>query len=222
LGLALSILNAYTVVSMASPEKESAVLMGAISVNGEVMVNGTSAFSSSNIFSGSTIETGPASSAVVRLGPSAGIELLPNSVLRLSFDEKAVHASLDKGQTRVSTQTGIKAVVQTRDGTVLAGDAQPNLFLVSVECGNTSVSTRQGDVELQAANTRRMIPGGHRDSIGAPAPGCIPLKDDDDDDDDDEGISGRAIAGILTGAVAAILITIIIVDRNDDVVSPTK
>jgi phage baseplate assembly protein gpV len=219
LGLTLSILNVCTAVSIAAPpEIEPTTLMGAISVTGEVRVNGATTFSGGTIFPGSTIETGPASSAVIRLNAGAGVELLPNSVLRLSFDDKSVNGSLDRGQTRFSTTTGIRASVQTGDGVVLSHDAQPSQFFVSIECGNTTVDAQQGNVELRAEDAQRIVAAGHRDSIGSPAAGCLPLKDDDDD-----GLSDRAVAAIITGGVAAILITIIVVNRDDDnVVSPVK
>lgn len=218
--LAKAILNACLMVPVASGHgKESAVMMGEVSITGEVRVNGAATLSGNTIFSGSTIETGPASSAVIRLGGSAGIEMSPNSTLKLSFDDKAVHCSLERGRTRLSTQRGVKAVVLTRDGAVSGGsEAGPNLFLVSVDCGNTSVDAQQGDLELQMAGAQRMVTAGHRDSINPLTPGCAPFQDDEDND----GLDERTIAAILTGSVAALLITIIVVNRNDDVVSPMK
>lgn len=218
--LAKAILNACLMVSVVSGyAKESAFMMGEVSVKGEVRVNGAAAFSGSTIFSGSMIETGPASSAVIGLGGSARIELSPNSTLRLSFDDTAVHCSLERGRTRFFTQRGVKAVVLTRDGAVSdGGKAQPHLFLVSVECGNTSVDAEQGELELGVAGTQRLVPAGHRDSISPPILGCVPFRDDEDND----GSDSRTIAAILAGAVAALLITIIVVNRSDDVVSPMR
>ena len=203
--LAVAVLCTSSMVALAAPQQAQAGPSGDLSVVGEVTVNGTKAISGATVFSDSTITTAQGSSAVVSLGKLGRVELLPNSSLKLSFNEDNVTGALDSGRVRVSTPSGVNASVTTKDGSAVADNRQPNVFLVDVECGNTVVNTQAGRVELCAGNSVKQVAAGNQDTAGQPAPGtrCTRLATPGM-----EGIGGGALAALLLaagGAIAAAL-----------------
>src|ERR671920_861872 len=96
LALTLAILCTYSMVGLAQTGQTGPT--GDLSVVGEVSVNGTNAISGATVFSDSTITTGQNSSAVVSLGKLGRVELMPNSSLKLTFNEGTVTAMLDAGK----------------------------------------------------------------------------------------------------------------------------
>jgi hypothetical protein len=182
----------YSMVALAAPQQGPT---GDLSVVGEVTVNGTSAISGATVFSDSSITTGANSSAVVSLGKLGRVELLPNTSLKLSFTEAGLTGMLDAGRVRVSSSSGVSAVVTTKDGSAVADNAQPNVFMVDVECGNTLVSTQSGRVELRAGSAVKQIAAGNQDTAGQAAPGTRCTR-----------FTAPAMAGLGGGALAALLI----------------
>jgi hypothetical protein len=92
-------------VALASPGKAAGELAvsGKI-VNGEapfVFVNGEVARSGRSVFSGSTISTSDSTNAVINLSKLGKIELAPNTVLNLTFDEKGIFGDLTSGTVTV-------------------------------------------------------------------------------------------------------------------------
>ena len=227
--LAVAILSMYSMVGLAAPRQGQTGPSGDLSVVGGVSVNGASAISGATVFSDSTITTADKSSAVVSLGKLGRVELLPNTSLKLNFTDTGVTGSLAAGRVRFSTPTGITASVTTKDGSAIADIAQPNVFTVDVECGNTVVNTQSGRVELRAGNTTKQIAAGNQDAAGQAAPGtrCARLTRGDTFG----GISGGALAALLAaaaGAVAAAIIAATSDDQDFDVgggsttISPTR
>lgn len=221
-GLAIAILSVYSMVVLATPGQTGP--SGELSVSGQVTVNGQSAISGATVFSDSTITTAKGSSAVVSLGKLGRVELLPESSMKLSFNDSGLTASLEAGRVRVSSSSS--ASVITGDGSVIANSA--SVFMVDVECGNTKVDTQSGNVELRAGGTVKQIAAGSQDSAGTAAPGtrCTRLKTEGM-----KGIGGGALAALLLAAGGAIAAAIIAgSSENNDldigggttVVSPTK
>ena len=225
LALALAILCTYSMVGLAQTGQTGPT--GDLSVVGEVSVNGTSAISGATVFSDSTITTGQNSSAVVSLGKLGRVEVLPESSLKLSFSDTGVSVMLDQGRVRLSTSSGTNATVTTKDGTAVADNSQPNMFLVDVECGNTLVSTQNGRVELRAGNSVKQIAAGSQDTAGTAQPGtrCTRLTMPDM-----KGLSGGALAALLLAAGGAIAAAIIASGSDNDfnfggtpiVISPSR
>src|SRR5436305_10562985 len=120
--VAVAILSVYSMVALATPGQKAA--SGELSVSGQVTVNGQSAISGATVFSDSTIETAANSSAVVSLGKLGRVELLPSTIMKVSFSETGITASLESGRSRVSVSQGISATVNTKDGAVVADKAQ--------------------------------------------------------------------------------------------------
>ena len=103
--LCVAILATYSMVALASPGKAAGELAvsGKI-VNGEapfVLVNGEAARSGRSVFSGSTITTSESTNAVINLSKLGKIELAPNTVLNISFDDKGIFGDLTSGTVSV-------------------------------------------------------------------------------------------------------------------------
>ena len=225
LALAMAVLCVQSMVALAAQQGQTGPT-GDLSVVGEVTVNGTSAISGATVFSDSTVTTGQNSSAVVSLGKLGRVELLPNSSMKLSFNDTGVTGMLSQGRVRVSSSSGVNASVTTKDGMAVADVNQPNVFMVDIECGNTLVSTQSGRVELRAGDSVKQIAAGNQDTAGQATPGtrCTRFTQPDM-----RGLSGGALAALLLavgGAVAAAIIA----SQDDDfefgdgpiVISPSR
>ncbi len=182
-----------------------------ISVVGQVTVNGTNTTSGTTIFSDSTITTEKSSSAVVSLGKLGRVEVLPQSTVKLSFDDAGVTCMLEAGRVRVSTSSGFNGSVNTKDGVVTADNAQGNSFTVDVECGNTVVSTESGRVELRAGSAVKQIAAGNQDSAGQATAGTRCAAGTNDKG----GVGAATIAGILLAA-GGVIATAIFLGQDDE------
>jgi hypothetical protein len=213
LALALAIVCTYSMVALAAPQQGQTGPTGDLSVVGEVSVNGTNAISGATVFSDSTITTGQNSSAVVSLGKLGRVEVLPNSSLKLSFNDTGVNGMLDSGRVRVSSSSGVAATVTTKDGAAVADNNQANTFMVDVECGNTVVSTQSGRVELRAGSTVKQIAAGGQDTAGTATPGtrCTRFQQPEM-----RGLSGGALAALLLAAGGAVAAAIIAATQDND------
>ena len=211
LSLAVTVLCTYSMVALAAPQTAPS---GELSVVGQVSVNGTNAISGATVFSDSAITTGQNSSAVVSLGKLGRVELMPNSSLKLTFSEGAVTGALDAGKVRFSTSTGVAASVVTKDGTAVADNSSPNVFVVDVECGNTVVATQAGRVELRSGSTVKQIAAGNQDTVGVAQPGsrCTRLTRDTAFG----ALSGGALALLLLGIGGAIAAAILAAREDNE------
>jgi hypothetical protein len=227
LALALAILSMYSMVALAAPQQGQTGPSGDLSVVGEVSVNGTSAISGATVFSDSTVTTAKGSSAVVSLGKLGRVEVLPESSVKLSFTDAGVTGMLDSGRVRFSTSSGINASVTTKDGTAVADNSQPNVFMVDVECGNTVVSTQSGRVELRAGSAVKQIAAGNQDTAGQATPGtrCTRFTQPRM-----RGLGGGALAALLLAAGGAVAAAIFAASQDNEfdfggnpvVISPSR
>ena len=227
--LAVAVLSVYSMVVLATPGQLGQTgASGELSVSGQVTVNGQSAISGATVFSDSTVETAKGSSAVVSLGKLGRVELLPGTIMKISFNETGMTGMLSAGRVRVSSSSGISAIVETKDGSVIADNTQANAFTVDTECGNTIVATQVGKVELRAGSSVKQIAAGSQDTAGQAAPGtrCTRLRTEGM-----KGIGGGALAALLLAAGGAIAAAILAGrSENNDlefggsvvVISPTK
>ncbi|MDQ6785818.1 MAG: hypothetical protein M3033_03225 [Acidobacteriota bacterium] len=103
--LVVATMATYSMVALANSEKIAGeILINGKTVNGQnpsVKVNGETAQSGRSIFSASTIATPEDASAVVNLGKIGKIELEPNTILSLTFDEKGINGNLAAGRVTV-------------------------------------------------------------------------------------------------------------------------
>lgn len=224
--VSVAVLSVYSMVALANPGQAKA--SGELSASGQVTVNGASAISGATIFSDSTVATGANSSAVVSLGKLGRVELLPNTTVKLSFNDASISPMLDGGRLQVATLAGVAAIVTTRDGSVVADASQAASFMVDVECGDTRVASQAGLVELRAGGKVTPVAAGSTETAGTPQPGtrCTRLQKPPM-----PGLSGGAMAALLLAAGGAIAAAIFAgrSDNNDlnfggsvTVISPTK
>lgn len=199
---AVAVLCVYSTVALAQVRDTT----GEITVSGQVTINGQSSVSNSTVTSGSTIVTGSNSTAVVSLGKNGRVELLPDTTLSLRFSGNSIVASLNAGKVRVSNAAGIASTVTTRNATVVADAGQANVFSVDIGCGDdlkcaqTFVETASGLVTLRSGTTDKQVAAGTDAVAGnASQTGCKPCLRPG-------SAPPTAIAGIGTGALAALLI----------------
>lgn len=227
--LAVAVLSVSSMVVLASPGLQGQTgPSGELSVSGQVTVNGQSAISGATVFSDSTIVTAPNSSANISLGKLGRVELMPSSSMKLSFNESGISGTLDAGRARISTSAGISANIATKDGAVVADNAQANSFSIDTECGNTIVATQAGRVELRSGSQVKPIAAGSQDTAGTAQPGtrCTRLTRPDTFGH----LGGGALAALLLAAGGAIAAAILASRQNNDLnfggtvieVSPTK
>jgi hypothetical protein len=122
--LMIAMFATTSMIAFAAPERNSA--MGELTVSGAsvdgsgpaVMVNGEKALSGRTVFSSSTITTTETSSAAVKLGKLGSVELAPNSVLSLSFDDRTILGTLSSGRIIVTNAEGVDVKIQTNKGIV--------------------------------------------------------------------------------------------------------
>lgn len=111
LGLAFMAGAAQLVMPVARAQEE----VGQLTVTGKVKVNGQPAATGDIVSSGSTMETAKGSSAVVSLGKLGRVEALPETRMKLRYDDSSISILLDAGSVRVSTGPGVTATIRTTD-----------------------------------------------------------------------------------------------------------
>jgi hypothetical protein len=89
--------------------------VGQLIVTGMVRVNGQPAATGDIVASGSTVETAKGSSAVVSLGKLGRVEALPETRMKLRYDDTSISILLDTGKVRVSTGPGVAATITTKE-----------------------------------------------------------------------------------------------------------
>jgi nitrous oxidase accessory protein NosD len=119
--LALVLFNAAAVVVWAGgavrelQEPGQIPVTGQLTLTGKVTVNGQPAATGDTVTSGSTIEAAAHSSAVVSLGKLGRVEALPETRMKLSYDDSSISISLGSGRVRVSTGPGVAATITTKN-----------------------------------------------------------------------------------------------------------
>ena len=111
LGLAATLLLLSSSLAYAVETQEP---IGQLTIVGKVLVNGQPATSGDVLASGGTIQTAKGSSAVVSLGKLGRLEVLGDTKMVLRFGETSVEAMLDSGRVRLSSSTGVTAIVGCR------------------------------------------------------------------------------------------------------------
>ena len=190
-----------SIVAFAAPGEVKAD----ITVTGQVTVNGQAAVTNSTVVSGSTITTGANSTAIIGLGKNGRVELMPETSATLKYTDNSIVAMLSSGSVRVSNAIGIGATVTTRTATAVADAGQANTFIVDIGCGETAkcsqtrVRTASGLVTLKTSNSSKQLSAGTDSVAGGSQTGCKPCFRPG-------SAPPVAIAGIGTGALAALLI----------------
>jgi hypothetical protein len=119
--LALVFFNAAAVVvwagsALPEPQEPGQIpVTGIITITGRVTVNGQPAATGDTISSGSTIEAAAHSSAVVSLGKLGRVEALPETRMKLRYDDSSISILIDTGSVRVQTGPGVAATITTKN-----------------------------------------------------------------------------------------------------------
>jgi hypothetical protein len=113
LALTLAFLAGATQVLLPAARAQEQV--GQLTVVGMVRVNGQPAATGDIVSSGSTVETAKGSSAVVSLGKLGRVEALPETRMKLRYDDESISILLALGSVRVSTGPGVAATVTTKE-----------------------------------------------------------------------------------------------------------
>jgi hypothetical protein len=115
--LALCLILAFTAGSAQAvlPIARAEERVGELIVTGRVRVNGQPAATGDIVSSGSGVETAKGSSAVVSLGKLGRVEALPETRMKLRYDDQSISILIDSGSVRVSTGPGVAATITTRN-----------------------------------------------------------------------------------------------------------
>ncbi len=132
--LTVAILTTCSMLTLASSERTAGELtISGKSVGAEapfVLVNGETAQNGRSVFSASTIATPETTGAIVNLGKAGKVELAPNTILTLTFNEKNVSGDLAAGQVtilssadtvNIKTANGITVKLSAGDSTTATG-----------------------------------------------------------------------------------------------------
>ncbi|MBA3334973.1 MAG: hypothetical protein H0T08_05105 [Acidobacteria bacterium] len=119
--LVVATIATYSMVSLANSERIAGeLLVSGKNINGQapfVTINSEAAQSGRSVFSSSTIATPENASAIINLGKAGKIELAPNTILTLTFNEKAISGDLVSGRVTVLS-AGENVAIKTVGGKI--------------------------------------------------------------------------------------------------------
>jgi hypothetical protein len=99
-----------------APKRQSAARL-AVRGNLPVLVNGNGSFTGATILSGATIQTPGSVRATIQLGGLGSIDLTPNTVARIDFDNDTIKGTLRRGCATLSANKEVSGTLMTPDGT---------------------------------------------------------------------------------------------------------
>lgn len=169
-GLVLGLMLSVSVSPQAGTSATT-VIFATVQPTGTVRVAGNRIGTDFQMSSGSRATTAKGSSAVVSLGKLGRVEMHESSDANISWDGGGIRVALEAGRVRVSSGSGFRGRVSTRDGEIVSASSSESEFTVDTSCGNTVVSTQSGRVELRAGGSVKQIAAGSQDSAGTAKPG---------------------------------------------------
>ncbi|HWN07776.1 MAG TPA: hypothetical protein VNO50_00555 [Pyrinomonadaceae bacterium] len=113
IGLTLALLA--VAAQLCLPITRAQDVMGQLTVVGMAKVNGQPAATGDIVASGSTVETAKGSSAVVSLGKLGRVEALPETQMKLRYDDSSISILLATGSVRVATGPGVSATIVRKE-----------------------------------------------------------------------------------------------------------
>jgi hypothetical protein len=115
LALYLTLASLAVSAQLVLPRAHTQEPVGQLTVTGKVRVNGKPAATGDIVASGSTVETAKGSSAVVSLGKLGRVEALPETRMKLRYDDSSISILLDTGSVSLSTGPGVAATIRRTD-----------------------------------------------------------------------------------------------------------
>jgi len=165
--------------------------------NRPITINGASAVGGAAILTGATIETPDQVGATINLGSLGELDVAPNTLLTLEFDQNGnVKVTLKRGCLILKSRKNVNATVETEQGTAATNDKNR---------GGAS------DVCFPVGAAQPIVNQGAAQAAGAGAGGGAA-----------GGISGGVIAGIVVAIGVATGLIIYQVTKDDTIVSPSK
>jgi hypothetical protein len=172
----VSILAVYAFVSSAAVFAEGSKVLGEIkvfgnSINPSVKVNGEIVQSGQLLFPNSVIATDSNSYAIISISDLGRIELAPNTLFTISFDEKGLKGDLSTGKITVLEGSNIKVTMPdgqlnslnsgdsaTTQQTTKDDDDNKRLLLFALILGGAAAAiiiaaARSNDIELGSGST---------------------------------------------------------------------
>ena len=114
LALCLTLVLLAVAAQLVLPTARAQDAVGQLTVIGKVNLNGRPAATGDIVSSGSTVEAAKGSSAVVSLGKLGRVEALPETRMKLRYDDSSISILIEAGSVRVSTGPGVAATINTR------------------------------------------------------------------------------------------------------------
>jgi hypothetical protein len=115
LALSLTFIFLAGLAQLAAPVTRAQDAVGMLTVTGMVKVNGSPAATGDIVASGSGVQTAAKSSAVVSLGKLGRVEALPETRMKLRYDDSSISIVIAEGSVRVQTGPGVSATITRRD-----------------------------------------------------------------------------------------------------------
>ena len=115
LALSLTLIFLAGLAQLAAPVTRAQDQMGLLTVTGMVKVNGKPAATGDIVASGSAVQTAKGSSAVVSLGKLGRVEALPETSMKLRYDDSSISIVIADGSVRVQTGPGVSATIIRSD-----------------------------------------------------------------------------------------------------------
>jgi hypothetical protein len=114
LAMCLTLVLLAVAAQLVLPTARAQEPVGQLTVTGKVRVNGQPAATGDIVSSGSTVETAKGSSAVVSLGKLGRVEVLPETRMKLRYDDASISILIDTGSVRVQTGPGVAATITNK------------------------------------------------------------------------------------------------------------
>lgn len=114
LALSLTLIFLAGLAQLAAPVTRAQDPVGLLTVTGMVKVNGQPAATGDIVASGSGVQTAAHSSGVVSLGKLGRVEALPETSMKLRYDDNSISILIESGSVRVSTGEGVTAEIKRK------------------------------------------------------------------------------------------------------------
>ncbi|MFN2456217.1 MAG: hypothetical protein ABR577_18605 [Pyrinomonadaceae bacterium] len=166
--------------------------------NRPITINGASAVGGAAILTGATIETPDQVGATINLGSLGELDVAPNTLLTLEFDQNGnVKVTLKRGCTILRTRKNVNATIETEQGVAATNDKNKGgRSDVCFPLGAAQPTVNQGAAQAAGAGAGSGVAGG--------------------------GLSGGVIAGLVAAIGVATGVIIYQVVKDDPIVSPSK
>jgi len=179
--LVVAIIATYSMVALANGKVAGELLVTGSNINGEtpvVTVNGESAKTGRSVFSSSTIATPENASAILNMGKIGKIQIAPNSVFTVTFNENGIKGDLTSGKVTVlgassavavHTANGENVALAMGESATVAGKNQTKdddddskggaawwwwgLIVVGAGAGIVYAATRDNELSLGGSST---------------------------------------------------------------------